>query len=145
MYLGQYESTCSAKNQVYYPSKLKAETGSELFITNWFEYSLLVLPYKDGERVTGLLSNEAVTLLPEGRRLQRYLYSNASKVKVNEEGRFTLPQHLKEHALIQKEIVFRGVGDRIELWSRESYERYGFLTDEVTRQTAIELFERVRK
>lgn len=145
MFLGRFDSVCSAKGQIYFPSKLKSQTGEELLISNWFEYSLVVLPFKEGEDLMKLLTSENVTLLPEGRRLQRFLYGGAEKVRVNSEGRFTLPQNLKEHAKILREVIFRGVGDRIELWSRESYERYAFLTDEETRKTASELFFELKK
>lgn len=144
MFIGRADSTCSQKNQIYFPSKFRSDTGDELFITNWFEYSLIVLPIKTGENLISLLSDQNVTLLPDGRRLQRFLYSGAEKVKVNLEGRFTLPQALKDHAKIQKDVVFRGVGDRIELWSKESYARYSFLTDEQTRKAAIDLFKQIK-
>lgn len=145
MFLGISDSALTLKNQVYYPSKFLKETGKDLFITNWFEFSLIILPYSEAERLMSLITNDLVTLLPEGRRIQRFLYGGAEKVTINSEGRFTLPQHLKNYALIQKEIVFRGVGDRIELWSRESFDRYGYLTDEATREAAINLFRETKK
>jgi MraZ protein len=119
--------------------------GNKLFITNWFEYSLIILPFEEGKNIMKLLTKEQVTLLPEGRRLERFLYGGAEVVSVNLEGRFLLPQHLKKHAQIQKEVVFRGVGDRIELWSQESYERYGYLTEQETREAAQELYLRIKK
>lgn len=144
MFIGLADSSCSQKNQIYFPSKFRNDTGDVLLITNWFEYSLIVLPEKAGEDLIRLLTSQNVTLLPEGRRIQRFLYSGAEKVKINSEGRFTLPQALKDYAKIQKDVVFRGVGDRIELWSKESYERYAFLTDEQTRKAALDLFKQIR-
>lgn len=145
MFLGTHEGSITSKNQIYLPSKFRKDTGNELFITNWFEYSLVILPSKEGAHVMNLLTNELVTLLPEGRRLQRFLYEGAENVTVNAEGRFTLHEKLKSYALIQKDVVFRGVGDRIELWSAESYRRYGFLTEKETRQSAIELYFKSKK
>ncbi len=145
MFLGLAESSITAKNQIYFPSKFRKDAGHELFITNWFEYSLILLPEKNGERLMNLLTENLVTLLPEGRRLQRFLYGGAENVTVNSENRFTLPEDLKKYALIQKDVIFRGVGDRIELWSKEQYERYGYLTENETRQTAIELYSKAKK
>lgn len=145
MYLGLVESTCSGKNQIYFPTKFKKIAGEDLFMTNWFEFCIIILPFTDAKNVVKILSDEAVSLLSEGRKLQRYLYSGAERVMVNSEGRFTIPAHLKEYGMIQRDVIFRGVGNRIELWSKESYERYGFLTDESARQTAIDLFNKIKK
>lgn len=144
MFLGTAKSTCNGKNQIVLPSKFKKQTGSQLFITNWFEHTIVILPVDVGKQIMKILTTDAVALLPEGRRLERFLYGGAEEVTVNSEGRFTLPHHLKTHALIQKDVVFRGVGERIELWSNESYERYAFLTDEETRKTAITLFNAIK-
>lgn len=145
MFLGTHEGSITSKNQIYFPSKFRKDAGNKLFITNWFEYSLIILPSVEGERIMSLLTMDLVTLLPEGRRLQRYLYGGAENVSVTAEGKLTLPERLKTYALIQKDVVFRGVGDRIELWSKESFERYGYLTDKEARQTAIDLYFNVKK
>lgn len=145
MFLGLAESNCNSQNQIFFPSKFRQDSGNKLFITNWFEYSLIILPYDEGKNIMHLLTKDLVTLLPEGRRLERFLYSGAEEVTVNKEGRFTLPKPLKNHALIQKEVVFRGVGERIELWGKESFERYGYLTEQETRQTAIALYTTIKK
>lgn len=145
MFLGIADSTLGKDGRIVFPSKFRKDVGRKLFVTNWFEHSLIILPFDQGQNIMSRLTNDLVTLLPEGRKLERFLYGGAEGVTVNGEGRFLLPEHLKKYAHIQRDVVFRGIGDRIELWSKESYERYSFLTDDEARQTAISLYEVVKK
>ena len=45
--------------------------------------------------------------------------------EIDKQGRLTIPQHLREHANIDKELVTIGVMSRVEIWSRQEWDQYG--------------------
>ena len=58
----------------------------------------------------------------------RFLFSSAIEIEEDNQGRFLLPSNLKTYANINKEVVFIGVGNRIELWASERWEEYSNLS-----------------
>lgn len=143
MYLGFYPSTCSVKNQLTFPSKFKELTGVKLMVGNWFEKSLIVLPFTQGEEVLDKVLGETSSLLPEARDLERFFYASAVEVVLDDKNRFVLPKQLREYARIGEEAVFIGIKDRIELWDKEIYKNYGKIREAQIRETAITHYNRI--
>ena len=52
----------------------------------------------------------------------RQVYSNTVDVQIDSQGRFVIPQFLKEQVGIEKDVLFMGVGTHIEIWSREAFQ-----------------------
>ena len=55
------------------------------------------------------------------RKFSRFFLAGAATCEVDRQGRILLPGILREFAGIGKEAVLAGVGNRIEIWSRESW------------------------
>ena len=143
MYLGYYISSCTAKNQLTFPNKLKALTGRSLLITNWFENSIIIVSAELGEEILNTAILDASSLLPEARDLKRFFFSHAVTVELDSKNRFVLPKVLREYARIGDEAIFLGVGERIELWDRKVYENYGEIREAQIRETAINHYNRI--
>lgn len=143
MYIGYYPSSVTTKMQVTFPKKFGRELGSTLLITGWFEKSLIILPFATGEEIFTRLIENSSALLPEVRDMERFFYSNAVKVQLDEQNRFVLPKHLREYAHIGKRAVFIGVKERIELWDSEMWANYGKIHEEQIRRTAQALYEQI--
>ncbi len=145
MYVGFTTSSCSAKNQLTYPSKFKKQTGDKLLITTWFEKSLLILPLERGNEIIGNILKETSSLLPEVRDLERFLYGNAVEITLDNKNRFVIPVYLRDYAHIKKNAVFLGISERIELWDEETYRNYGKIREMQIRETAISHYNRILK
>lgn len=52
------------------------------------------------------------------------LMRHTAEATVDAQGRISVPERLAEYAGIEKEIVFVGAGDVIEMWNPESYRKY---------------------
>src|SRR5574338_530459 len=59
---------------------------------------------------------------PEVQAVRRMLVSTAVECPVDSQGRILIPPHLREHAGLERDVTFAGVGARIEIWSKERYE-----------------------
>ena len=59
---------------------------------------------------------------PEVQAVRRMLVSGAVECPIDGQGRILIPPHLREHAGLERDVTFAGVGARIEIWSKERYE-----------------------
>ena len=55
------------------------------------------------------------------RKFSRFFLAGASTCEVDKQGRILLPAVLREFAGIDKDAVLVGVGNRIEIWSKEAW------------------------
>ena len=144
MFLGTFTVRLRAKNRIAFPAKLRELTGDTLFITNWFENSLIVLPKKQWEEITGDIFGQRSFLLPEVRDLERFILGGTIEVTLDTEGRFILPKNLLEHARISQEVVFVGEMWYIQLWDGRHYESYKELSSMQIKQKAIDVYNKLK-
>lgn len=145
MFLGTFNVKVRDKNRIAFPAKFRELTGDTLFITNWFENSLLLLSSKDWEIFTSNLFKENSFLLSQVRDLERYIYGGTFEVKLDKEGRFVLPPSLKKHAKIERDAVFVGGAWYISLWNSIVYENYQELNQLQIRDKAEKAYQQLRK
>jgi len=60
----------------------------------------------------------------ESRAYARMFFSKAESVELDGQGRLLVPQRLRVEVGIRKEAVVLGVYDRMEIWDRDTHERY---------------------
>jgi MraZ protein len=84
---------------------------------------LFLYPKREWERV-----QKRLTRLPfwkaDTRRFARMLIPTAYEVKPDEQGRIVIRQTLLDEARFDKEVLFLGMGDRIEIWNPRIYRKY---------------------
>ncbi|MDO8269267.1 MAG: hypothetical protein Q7T54_01185 [Candidatus Levybacteria bacterium] len=141
MFLGVHKVQVRAKNRIAFPAKLRKQTGDLLFVTNWFENSLLVLPKAKWDIVIKEVFDKASFLLPEVRDLDRFIFGGTFEVELDQEGRFILPKYLKEYAKIKKNAVFVGGMWYIQLWDEKLFENHRIMNQLQIKQKAISLFK----
>jgi transcriptional regulator MraZ len=60
----------------------------------------------------------------ESRAYARMFFGKAERVDLDAQGRLLVPQRLRGEAGLDKDAVVVGVFDRMEIWDRETHERY---------------------
>lgn len=83
--------------------------------------------------------------LPKGdasvRKFERFFIGGACELDIDVQGRCVIPKALKEYANIEKEVVFLGVSNRIEIWSAKNWDIYNkeenFLDDSLAEKMAL--------
>lgn len=123
MLIGHYATKADLKGRVALPVKFKAVLGAKVIITAGYEKSLMVVSPKDWEKVIGEVTNRKLTLEP-ARATDRFLLGSAFEVELDIQGRFIIPKYLRNYAEINVEVVFIGVGNRVELWSQAKWTEY---------------------
>ena len=124
MFFGEYNYQLDEKNRVRLPSKLRSELSGTYVITKGTNNSLFIFSkeYFEAQFVEKL--SNVPTFDIEAQRSVRALLSSSYEVEEDKQGRFVLPANLREFAKILKDIVFVGVGHRLELWGLENWTKY---------------------
>ena len=124
MFFGEFSHQIDEKGRMRIPAKLKTDLKNEFVITKGTNGCLFVFnkTYFENQFLNKLM--EVPTFDLEAQKPIRALLSSSFEVMEDAHGRFLLPLALKEFAKINKNVVFVGVGNRIEIWSEENWNVY---------------------
>ncbi len=122
VFMGEYNNTLDEKGRLIIPAKFREGLGDEFVITRGMDGCLFVFDKAEWERINEKLHEGPVMTDKDARRFARFFIGGAVITETNKSGRVLIPAHLREYAGIRKEAVLIGVGPRIEIWSRESFE-----------------------
>lgn len=124
MLIGTYNHHLDQKNRFRIPTKFKQVLGDNIIITRGNGKQLFLFSSDEMQRLV-IDKAESISLFDEvGQRSIRLLLSSAFELEQDNQGRVLLPQALKAFAEIDKEIVSIGAGKRVELWSKEEWNKY---------------------
>jgi MraZ protein len=122
VFLGEYQHSLDAKGRIILPSRFRARLESGLVITRGLDGCLWVMPQEGWNRLAERLSETSIAD-PRARNFARFVFSGASEVRPDRQGRLFVAEHLRKHAGLERDVVVMGAGDRIEIWSPERWER----------------------
>lgn len=123
MFIGEYEHNVDAKGRIIMPSKLREDIGDKFIITKGLDGCLFA--YSQTEWANFEQKLKALPLAQKNaRNFVRFFLSGAVECEIDKQGRFLIPANLREHALLDKEVVIIGVGTRLEIWNKESWKTY---------------------
>lgn len=120
MFMGEYNHTIDAKGRIIVPAKFRETLGEEFVVTLGLDGCLFVYPNE--EWLTFINDLKALPGNKEARQLQRYFMAGAANLEVDKQGRILIPSKLREHAGLDKDVVFVGVLSKIEIWSKERWD-----------------------
>jgi MraZ protein len=93
-----------------------------LIITTNFDGNLVAYTQLEWQNLENRL-NKLPQLNPHVIRFKRFFISGATECPIDKTGRVLIPPVLREHAQIEKEIIFAGMITHIEIWARERWEK----------------------
>ncbi len=118
MFFGKHEHTIDEKNRIRIPKEYRSELGMDIVIGCGVNKCLYLYPLE-----TFVKRNEEKINIDEFDYEKQFALgdyiSTYVKPEIDSQGRFILPKELKSFAGIKKNIVTRGVIDRVEIWSEE--------------------------
>jgi MraZ protein len=121
--LGTHSYQLDPKGRISLPARFREALGEGAVLTLGQDGCLFCFPRAEwDDRAEELrahpLSDTAA------RAYARMFFGKAEPVDLDSQGRLLIPQRLRNEAGIRKEAVVLGVFDRMEIWDRETYERY---------------------
>jgi MraZ protein len=120
-YKGEYSHSIDAKGRLIIPAKFRDLLGEQFVVTKGFDGCLFVFD-QDGWDAFEEKLRELPMDIPGARMLGRFFMAGADDVEVDKQGRILLKSTWLQHAGIEKEAVVAGVGNRVEIWSKEKWD-----------------------
>ena len=120
MFMGEYNHTIDTKGRLIIPSKFREQLGEEFVVTKGLDGCLFVYGNEDWTNFEEKLKTLPLTS-KDSRQFVRFFLAGAAEVEVDKQGRILLPANLREFAGLEKDVLLAGVGNRIEVWSKERY------------------------
>ncbi|HHV79998.1 MAG TPA: division/cell wall cluster transcriptional repressor MraZ [Firmicutes bacterium] len=123
MLIGEYQHTIDEKGRLTVPAKLRDALGDRFILTKGLDGCLFGYPVEEWKQLEAKLRELPLTKA-DVRAFVRLLLAGASECELDRQGRFVLPNNLRAHADIDKDVIITGVSTRIEIWSRQRWEEY---------------------
>jgi len=121
---GEFHQQTDEKGRVRIPAKMKPYLCDTVTITKGTGGCLFLFPSGVWhEDLANKLADVPMSDIAVQRSL-RMFFAGANQLEEDNQGRSLLPKNLREFAEIKKDIVFIGVGNRAEIWSKENYDAY---------------------
>lgn len=140
MLIGEYYHTLDKKGRVIVPSRFREKLGENFLVTRGLDSCLFLYPRPEWENLENKMKSLPFTKA-ETRAFLRMFFSGASEVEVDKQGRILVPSLLREHAHLNKEVVFIGVSNRAEIWGKDIWEEYSSRSNLSFEQVAEKLLD----
>lgn len=136
MFLGVSRHTLDAKGRLSIPAKFRDGLKDAQFaLTPGLHENLHIYPAKTWETITEELATASPFDL-EAAELKGEFFGAGEMGKLDGASRVLIPQHLRDFAGLDKEVVIVGANDHLQVWSAARY-------DQRTRPSMQELFRNV--
>ncbi len=127
MFYGEYNHTIDRKGRIILPARFRdicKESGIEkFFITRGLDKCIFM--FSDEEwRVQEQKFKGMPFTKQEARSFNRMFFSGAIDVLPDRQGRFIVPQYLKDYANIKRDVIIIGVSNRIEIWNNVTWNEF---------------------
>jgi MraZ protein len=121
-FTGEFHHTIDAKGRLIVPSRLREELdANKVVLTMWMDGCVAMWSGtgwdKTEQRLLAQRSADRAS-----RSSVRALSSSAYQDDVDKQGRIIVPQHLREHAGIDRDVIVVGAIDHGELWSPQRWQ-----------------------
>ncbi|HEY9189011.1 MAG TPA: division/cell wall cluster transcriptional repressor MraZ [Bacteroidota bacterium] len=126
-FMGMFDYSIDSKGRISIPQKMrkniKPEAKETFVATRGFEKCIAIYPLDEWENIEKKLSS-LNSFKEKDRLFQRTFLMWASHQELDSQSRITLPKTLLDYAGIKSEVKIIGVGERIEVWDPEAFDKY---------------------
>lgn len=132
-FVGEFDRQIDDSGRIILPSKLRQDVGGTVFVTRSPSDKCLHIYTEEGwEELSEKLRQLPTATDKNAAAFVRMFCGRASQVKIDKQGRMTIPPRLIKYAELDKDVVLVGANTRLELWDSEKWEDYqDSLSDDV--------------
>ena len=139
MFIGEFHHSIDAKGRLIMPAKFRNDLKDKFIITRGLEKCLYVYSLEDWDKLVSKLNTLPFTK-KDARIFIRSFFSGAAQIEVDRQGRINITSPLIDHAGLTKECVIIGANDRIEIWSKDEWDKFLDVNSEKLEDIAENLF-----
>ena len=122
MFMGEYNHTIDDKGRIIIPSKLRNNLGNNFIITRGLDGCLFI--YSSSEWTNIINKYKSLPDTKDKRSFMRVFLSGATICEYDRQGRINIPSSLVSYTKLNRECIIVGVFDRLEIWSKESWDKF---------------------
>jgi MraZ protein len=123
MFIGEYQHTLDDKGRLAVPAKFRSDLDKGVVLTRELDHCLSLYPINEWElRATEL--SKIKTVHSDPRSFVRSQLSGAMDLKLDAQGRVMIPDYLRNYAGVKKDVVVIGLYNHLEIWDKETWEKY---------------------
>lgn len=122
MLIGKYTNTLDPKGRVIIPAAFRSDLDDKFILTKGIEKCLFIYPKEEWLILVEKLKKDMPSSKKSNRAARRFFSSNAVECEIDKQGRILIPQHLREYAELDKELLFVGDLNKVEIWNPDNFE-----------------------
>lgn len=120
--MGQYNHSIDTKGRVIIPAKFREKLGNCFVVTKGIDECLYGYADEEWKAFEEKLGTLPITNR-DARKFARFFLAGAAECELDKQGRILLPAVLREYAGLDKDVVLVGAASRIEIWSKERWDK----------------------
>lgn len=122
MFLGTYLVSVTSGKRISIPSVFRENLGNDLVLSQWYEECLVLVSKSSLNSLLGRVTGSQKTIIEPVRKTEHFIYASSYEVAPDDQGRIVVPDRLVTYAKLNDQVYFLGVGDRVEIWNKETWE-----------------------
>jgi len=122
MLIGEYEHSLDAKGRLILPAKIREDMRDKFIVTKGLDGCLFGFSQNEWNNFEEKLKTLPLTN-KNARDFVRFFLSGAVECEIDKQGRFLISSNLRDFAELTKEVVIIGMDSRIEIWSKEKWNK----------------------
>lgn len=127
MFYGEYNHSIDLKGRLILPARFRdlcKERGIDrFFLTRGLDKCIFMFPEEEW-RIQEKKFKSMPFTKGESRNFNRLFFSGALEVVPDKQGRFVVPNFLKDYANIKRDAVIIGISSRIEIWDQATWQQF---------------------
>jgi MraZ protein len=122
-FTGEFRHTIDAKGRLIVPSRIRVElAGDRAVLTKWLDGCIAIWSEQGWHDIETRLREQGNSS-QAARDFVRMVAASARPDEVDRQGRITIPQNLRDHADVERDVIVIGVLNRGEIWSPDRWEQ----------------------
>jgi MraZ protein len=122
MLLGTYPAKLVVGHRIAVPSQLRRELGEKFILGRWYEGCLVLIDINRWQDLYKRLAGEKSLIVTPIRDTERFILAQSYELTPDDQGRVVVPERLIEYSGLVENVYFVGLGDRVEIWSKERWD-----------------------
>lgn len=148
MFRGQFQHSIDAKGRSSLPARFRdtlSACGDPRFVLTsaLFDPCLHLYPMRAFEELEQKIA-QLPSMDPSIVRFRRLYVSAACECELDKAGRVLIPNHLREKANLEKDVLWAGMGQHLEVWSQEAWDKVLEITPEEEAAFKLAVLEHIK-
>ena len=138
MFIGEYSHAIDDKGRVAVPAKFRNMLQNGAVVTRGLDNCLFLYAKEEWQKLAEQISASPINKA-NSRAFSRFMLAGAMEAEFDRQGRILLPEYLRTHAGLRKNVILAGLYNRIEIWDEGSWQKYSKVTGRNSGRIAEEL------